>query len=82
MGFLKRGITLISAKVRLRLLNGGYSGLGDVTFPVVVPAKQSTYGTCKVDGKDLISIGGSPSWFDLVWNYNFSIGSDCEVISE
>lgn len=69
-------------KVKL-LNNGGYPGLGHVSFPVDVEVNNHYDAGFDVIGAELLRIGGDDEHLDIDSDYYFSIGlGECEVINE
>lgn len=67
-------------KIKL-LCNGGYGGMENVKFPVVVESMLSGSELHGVTGRELISLGANPDWFSTDFLYNFNT-DECEVIEE
>lgn len=65
-------------KIKL-LCNGGYGGMENVNFPVVVESTLSGSELHGVTGRELISLGANPDWFSPDILYNFNI-DECEAI--
>lgn len=58
--------------MKVRLLNGGgYVGMDNVKFPVVVDADGCTENMCKVSGSELINAGACPCEWEESHLYNF-----------
>lgn len=75
--------------MKIKLLNdGGYNGMEDIEFPIVVNAiKNKKYNNLYgVYGSDLMSIGAKEfcsegsECFDKNYLYHFELGVECEVI--
>ncbi len=70
--------------MKIKLLNnGGYRGLGDVSFPTEVKARAMSGGGFKVAGLELIRVGGDWEVFYPEYEYLFTTGEfevlNCDV---
>jgi len=68
--------------MKIKLLNdGGYYGLDNVKFPVVVDICKNDSGKCRVSGAELINLGGKVGSFSPTTHYFFH-PRDIEAIDE
>ncbi|HAT3835999.1 hypothetical protein [Morganella morganii] len=70
--------------MKVKLLNdGGYAGLENIIFPVVVEVNNHYDSGFDVAGSELILIGGDGEHLNINFDYYFSISiGECEAINE